>query len=389
MSLRIGTSGWYYDEWVGPFYDRKKGMFTAYTKVFDTTEVNSTFYRYPSPRMVEGWNRNSPEGFVFAVKLPQVITHKKWLSLDEDVEGDTGRFLNLLNPLYRSGKLGPILVQLRPKFNFDDHAGALESYLEVLPDEYQWAVEFRNRSWLNPETYSILERHNAAYTIVDEPLLPPDVHVTADFAYVRWHGHGTRPWYNYEYTPEELESWLPKVEETTRRAKKTYGYFNNHYSANAVKNAVEILSMLNRETPEQQEALKRIVEHRKQGSRPRGVQPLEAFKSTGEGLSVADRIASFTTTARISRAEQIGDDELTINANSGDRVQAEIRDYFIDIDAGARVLRHDCDDWRKGADQARLCKHIAKLLMALPPGQAERLLADMWENRDSWKFETA
>ena len=74
MSLKIGTSGWYYDEWVGPFYDRKKGMFAAYTKVFDTAEVNSTFYSYPRLQMVEGWERNSPDGFTFALKLPVSIS---------------------------------------------------------------------------------------------------------------------------------------------------------------------------------------------------------------------------------------------------------------------------------------------------------------------------
>ena len=77
MSLMIGTSGWYYDEWVGPFYDRKKGMFTRYAKVFGTAEVNSTFYRYPSSRTVQGWYRNAPPGFIFSLKLPQLITHEK------------------------------------------------------------------------------------------------------------------------------------------------------------------------------------------------------------------------------------------------------------------------------------------------------------------------
>ncbi len=387
MSLRIGTSGWYYDEWVGPFYERKKGMFTAYSKVFDTTEINSTFYRYPTPRMVEGWNRSSPDGFTFSVKLPQVITHEKWLSLEKDVEGDTGRFLNLLLPLYTSGKLGPILIQLRPKFNFEEHAEALESYLEVLPEEYQWAVEFRHRSWMRDESYEILERYNVAYTIVDEPLLPPETHVTADFAYIRWHGHGSRPWYNYEYTPDQLESWLPKVEETTRKARKTYGYFNNHYSANAVKNAVEILEMLGSATQEQRGALKRIVEFRERGQRPAGVRPLEAFQVEEGGLSVADLMIRFTDTGRLSRAEKIKDSELTINANTGGRIQAEIRDYFIDVDVEGRILRHDCDDWRKGADRKRLCKHVAKLFLSIPPSQAESLLSDIWENKDGWRFE--
>ncbi|MBL7167374.1 DUF72 domain-containing protein [Candidatus Bathyarchaeota archaeon] len=387
MSLRIGTSGWYYDEWVGPFYDRKKGMFTAYTKVFDTAEVNSTFYAYPRPQTVEGWERNSPDGFTFALKLPKVITHDKWLDLGEGVEGDTGRFLNLLLPLYRTGKLGPILIQLRPKFNYEEHVGNLESYLEVLPSEYEWAVEFRHKSWMRPETYEILRKHNAAYTIVDESLLPPSIHVTADFAYVRWHGHGSRIWYDYDYSASELDSWVLRVNETTRRAKKVYGYFNNHYSANAVKNAVELLEMLDAATAEQSSSLRKIVEHRAQKGRPRGVQPLEAFKVDDADVSVADHLMRFTDAPRLSRGEKIDDSELTITLSSEDRIQAEIRSYVVDIDLERRTLRHDCDDWRKGVDRKRLCKHLAKLFLELPPGQAKQILGDMWENRESWRFE--
>jgi len=120
----IGTSGWYYDEWIGSFYDSKKGMFTRYSKVFNTTEVNSTFYRYPSARMVRGWYRTAPPGFVFALKLPQVVTHDKWLCLGEGVRTTPIGSLELIRPL--AEKLGPILIQLRPAFNYDDHAGDLE-----------------------------------------------------------------------------------------------------------------------------------------------------------------------------------------------------------------------------------------------------------------------
>jgi len=97
----------------------------------------------------------------------------------------------------------------------------------------------------------------------------------------------------------------------------------------------------------------------------------------------------FTTTSRLSRGEKIDDGELTINVSSADRVQAEIRDYFIDIDTVNRLLRHDCDDWRKGVNRKRLCKHLAKLFLNLPQGQAKHLLTDMWENRESWRFEAA
>jgi len=384
VSLRVGTSGWYYDEWVGPFYERKKGMLTAYAKVFDTTEVNSTFYRYPTPRMVEGWYRNAPPGFLYALKLPRVITHDKWLDLDKGVEDDTARFIDLIRPL--AEKLGPILIQLRPKFNYDDHVEALERYLDSVPENYEWAVEFRHLSWMRDETYDILQKHNAAYTIVDEPLLPPETRVTADFAYIRWHGHGTNLWYNYDYSPSELESWVPKVEETKLKVRTTYGFFNNHFSANAVKNAVEILEMLDRATPEQKGALDNIMAHRQKAlMQPQGMT-LTAYSPQGEGLSVGDHLLRFTNAPRLTRAEQIGDDELDVTFNSGDRVEAGIRRYSIEIDRNSKTVTHDCDDWRKGAERKRMCKHVAKLLLSLPEGQAQELLTEMWVNRDGWRF---
>ncbi|MFQ6052892.1 MAG: DUF72 domain-containing protein [Candidatus Bathyarchaeia archaeon] len=380
----IGTSGWSYDEWVGPFYDRKKGMFTRYAKVFSTTEVNSTFYRYPTERMVRGWYRAAPPGFVFALKLPQVITHEKWLRLEEGVEDDTERFLDLIRPL--AEKLGPILIQLRPKFNYEDHAETLERFLETLPRNYEWAAEFRHRSWMRPETWEMLRRHGVAYTIVDEPLLPPEAKVTAEFAYIRWHGRGARPWYDYDYSPEELEEWVPRLGETMGRAKRVYGYFNNHFGAKAVKNAVEMLALLGSATPEQRAALRRIVEHGEGAARPAGVPPLESFTEE-EGLSVADLLMRFTTTSRLRRAEGIGDDELDITGNSGGVITAAIRDYAIVIDRGRRVLRHDCDDWRKGLEAKRMCKHIAKLFLSLPRMQAKEILTDIWERREGWRFE--
>jgi uncharacterized protein YecE (DUF72 family) len=361
-------------------------MFTAYTKVFNITEVNSTFYRYPSPRTVQGWYRNAPPGFLFSVKLPQLVTHDKWLNLEKGVEDDTNRFLDLVRPL--AEKLGPILIQLRPKFNYDEHMDDLERYLEYIPRNYEWAVEFRHTSWLNDETYKLLEKHNVAFTIVDEPLLPPETHVTADFAYIRWHGHGSRPWYNYEYQKDELESWVPRVEETTREARKVYGFFNNHYSANAVKNAVEMLEMLNMETAQQSKTLKKIVEFREQQSNPSGMQSLLSYTvDTGDELSISDLLIRLTTAPRLARGENIEDSELLIGEYSKESVNAKIRSYSIDIDCGNRVITHDCDDWRKGKDRKRMCKHMAKLFLSLPEDTSRGILMDIWANMDKWRFE--
>jgi hypothetical protein len=113
---------------------------------------------------------------------------------------------------------------------------------------------------------------------------------------------------------------------------------------------------------------------------------LTAYASLKEGLSIADHLLHFTNAPRLARAEQIGDDELDVTFNSGDRVEAGIRRYSIEIDRNSRTVSHDCDDWRKGAERKRMCKHVAKLLLILPEGQAQELLTEIWDNRDGWQF---
>src|SRR4030042_3573445 len=142
----MGTSGWSYKEWIGPFYSKTdRSMLQAYTKVFRTVEIDSTFYRYPSKGTVMGWTRYSPEEFVYTAKLPGLITHEKNLDLSKGVEEDLKVFVELMEPLYLNGKLGCILIQLPPKFGFNPEK--LERFLEILPTQVNFAVEFRDKSW--------------------------------------------------------------------------------------------------------------------------------------------------------------------------------------------------------------------------------------------------
>jgi len=127
------------------------------------------------------------EGFKFSAKLPRLITHEKKLDPDRKVKNDLLRFLELMEPLRAAHKLGAILIQLPPKFVFERHRENLASFFELLPEDFEFAVEFRDHSWLKKETLRLLKDHNVAYTIVDEPLLPPEIQLTADFAYFRWH----------------------------------------------------------------------------------------------------------------------------------------------------------------------------------------------------------
>jgi uncharacterized protein YecE (DUF72 family) len=253
--LLLGTSGWSYNEWTGVFYpSASTNKLSFYSKVFRTAEVDSTFYAFPSKNIVFGWARYTPDDFVFSAKLPRTLTHEKKLEVDKGVEKDLVRFLSLLKPLIVAGKMGPVLIQLPPSFTFQSDFGRLKEFLSIVPEDIRFAAEFRHPSWLREEVWSLLRDKNVANVIVDEPLLPPDTVVTADFAFVRWHGRGTRPWYDYRYKEKEIATWVPKVKEVSARVKTTYGYFNNHFKGFAVENSLRMMKLLGVSNPGQDEA---------------------------------------------------------------------------------------------------------------------------------------
>ncbi len=256
-NILLGTSGWSYKEWEESFYRKgEKHKLRAYSRVFHTVEIDSTWYRFPSKGAVMGWLRYSPSNFVFTAKLPKVITHEKKLGLEDDVQADVNSFLKLMQPLQLNGKLGCLLIQLPPSYEYNPEN--LESFFEMLSPQFRFAVEFRNLSWMREETWQLLRRYNVAYTNVDEPLLPPEVHITADFTYLRWHGRGRKPWFNYLYKEEELEPWIPKVLDASKQVKQVYGYFNNHFHGYAPENCLSLIERLMSLTPSQQEVRKRM-----------------------------------------------------------------------------------------------------------------------------------
>lgn len=280
--LLIGTSGWSYKEWEGVFYPTSgTNKLTFYSTLYSTAEVDSSFYAYPTKGLVLGWARYTPENFVFSVKLPRLLTHEKKLDLAKGVEADLIRFLGLMKPLIASGKLGPVLIQLPPSFSFESDFEKLRGFLGQAPEDIRFAVEFRHPSWLREEVWSFLRGRNVANVIVDEPLLPPDTVVTADFAFIRWHGHGSRPWYNYRYNEKELEGWVPKVKEVTSRVKKTFGYFNNHFRGFAVENSLRMMEMLGVSSLQQQEARTRATKFIQTGGRDEGERSILEFMGKG------------------------------------------------------------------------------------------------------------
>lgn len=381
MSLLIGTSGWSYKDWVGPFYPSKKNMFTHYSKYFHTAEINSTFYSYPSPGLVRGLARAAPPGFVFSAKVPKVVTHEKWLRVGEGVLDDLERFVGLMRPL--AEHLGPFLIQLRPLFRFEEHVGVLEEFLEALPGEYEWAVEFRDPSWHREEVFRLLERCGVAYVVVDEPLLGVETRVTADFSYVRWHGRGSRLWYDYEYTKEELEAWVPRLGELRSSSKRVYGYFNNHFNANAVKNAVEMLELVGEASEPQLEALGKIEAFREGAASGPGVRPIWDFQGSG-GVGVGEALARLTDLGRMRRGELIGEEGVRVQ-RVGDGVwRGEVGGYDILVDGAGRVLRHRCGDWEKGWRARRLCKHLVRFFLSMPEDDAVELLLDLYERGEEW-----
>jgi hypothetical protein len=283
-----------------------------------------------------------------------------------------------------NGKLGSLLIQLPPKYRFDlDH---LEKFFQILPAEFKFSVEFRNLSWMREDTWRLLEEYGVAYTIVDEPLLPPEVHVTADFAYFRWHGHGARPWFNYRYRVEELEPWVPKVNNVATKVKKIYGYFNNHFHGYAVENCLQVLEMMGILTREQAVAKTNIESFFKRKTMIKK-PTLEAFMEPKE-LTFEDLIKNFIDKSRLKRAQDIKDEELTIHEVTDDRVKALIRDYNIEIDLENHVILHDCADWSRVLLSKTFCKHIGKLLLSLNRQKALHILKQIYANKEAWHFKT-
>jgi uncharacterized protein YecE (DUF72 family) len=379
----LGTSGWSYKEWIGPFYTKTdKSMLRAYSRIFRTAEIDSTFYRYPSKGTVMGWTRYSPEGFVYTAKLPGLITHDKKLSLTEGIEQDLQRFTDLMEPLTLSGKLGCILIQLPPKFSYKPEE--LESFFKILPSHVKFAVEFRHPSWMRPETWSLLSKYRIAYVIVDEPLLPPEIHLTSNIAYFRWHGHGARPWYDYEYPVKELEPWVPKVREAAGKVEKVYGYFNNHYHGYAVENCLQVMEMMGAAEPRQIEAKNRVEKYL-QTSAKQEASTLESFVAP-RGMDFESLMHYFVPAERLRRAEQIKEEELSIAKQTDENVEARIRDYHITIDTRAKVIMHDCADWAKMSLTKKLCKHVARLLLSMDRTRASRILERMCKEEELWQF---
>lgn len=384
--ILLGTCGWSYAEWEGILYPRKQAKLKQYCSVFPTVEIDSTFYALPKEGTVLGWTRHTPPGFVFSAKLPQTITHKKALDAARGIEADINQFLETLKPLIEAEKLACILVQLPPFLRFN--LQRLESFLSLLPKQPSFAVEFRHSSWLRQEAFKLLEKYEAAYTIVDEPLLPPDVHVTSDLAYIRWHGRGSKPWFNYKYPEEQLREWVPKVRETAGKAKKVLGYFNNHFHGYAPENCLQVMQMLGIVTPHADAALRRLTLHRMQGKTATETLTLEAWIGPIGGKTVEELLLDFADAETLEAARSIPDSDLSLREDSKQRLAAYIGDTTVDIDLEQHNVVHRCSEWSESVLEKKFCTHVIKLFLSLDPEKARRLLSTVRSTLDGWKFES-
>jgi uncharacterized protein YecE (DUF72 family) len=232
--VHIGTSGWHYMHWRGPYYPEKfptATMLSFYMADFDSVEINNSFYRLPTVNALQTWHDTTPAAFCFAVKASRFLTHMKKL---KDPEEGFRRFFPLVEIL--GDKLGPILFQLPPRWACN--ASRLEAFLSALPSEHRYTFELRDPSWHIPEVYALLEKYNAAFCIFELAGFQSPLHVTADFAYVRLHGPGKK--YQGDYSRRTLSAWAKRIRAWAGHLSGVYVYFDNDQDGYAVKNAKEL-----------------------------------------------------------------------------------------------------------------------------------------------------
>ena len=237
--VRIGCSGWNYAHWREQVYP--KGVpslrwLEHYATLFDTVEVNATFYRLPTQKTVAGWVEQTPPDFLFAIKASRYLTHVKRLT---ELTSGVMRFYERIDPLVRSPKLGPVLWQLPGNFRRDDErlAGALE---QLPPGRH--CFEFRHASWFADDVYDLLRQRGAALVIGDDPRREFQTHeLTADWTFVRFHrGRRGR---NGNYSERELQEWTRRIDGWRERV-DVYAYFNNDWEGYAVKNGLRLKQLL-------------------------------------------------------------------------------------------------------------------------------------------------
>ncbi|MEB3981371.1 DUF72 domain-containing protein [Mycobacterium sp. 663a-19] len=236
MTVRIGTSGWSYQHWTNVLYP--KGLAPAkrlarYAEVFDTVELNGSFYRWPRDSTFAAWREQLPAGFTMSVKAHRGLTHYRRLASPEPWIERFIRCWDLLGERH-----GVLLVQLHPEQQRDDER--LDSFLRQVPASIRVAMELRHPSWNDPAVYQLLERRRAAYVVMSGAGLACVPRATTDFVYVRLHGPDRDAIYAGSYSDDELRRWADRIAGWDRDNRDVWVYFNNDLGGHAVRNAVTL-----------------------------------------------------------------------------------------------------------------------------------------------------
>lgn len=235
----IGTSGWQYPHWKGPFYEEGTSsgdMLLRYAERLSAVEVNAFFYGLPDAESVEHWRDAVPDDFVFAVKASRYLTHMKKL---KDPAGPVSKLLDRARRF--EGKLGPILLQLPPNWRFNGER--LDTALRAFPEDVRLAVEMRDTSWICDEGLDVLQKHNAAFCVYELAGYRTRWHATADFGYVRMHGPADEK-YRGEYSRRQLRTIAGHLEKWLANDMDVYCFFDNDEAGHAARNAVALAEML-------------------------------------------------------------------------------------------------------------------------------------------------
>jgi uncharacterized protein YecE (DUF72 family) len=236
--IHIGTSGWSYDHWKGPFYPADlpgSRMLEYYAQHFRSVEINSSFYRLPEKKTLQHWYECTPDDFLFSAKASRYITHMKKL---REPRKTVPPFLKRISTLH--GKLGPILFQLPPRWRFNE--ARLSEFLESLSGEFRYAFEFRDHSWLNPRTSELLAQHNMSFCIYDLEGFTTTREITAEDIYIRLHGPGHA--YQGSYSNKALSDWAGILSDQSRQGNSVYCYFDNDQLGYAARNAARLQNIL-------------------------------------------------------------------------------------------------------------------------------------------------
>jgi uncharacterized protein YecE (DUF72 family) len=251
-TIRLGVQGFSPKDWVGTFYPphfSPKQFLSFYARVFDTVEVNSTFYAIPSSSTVRAWANRTPPGFVLACKMPQEITHDQHLT---GVEERLHLFLEKMGIL--GPKLGPVVIQFPRSFTrrFEDN---LRAFLPLLPRDVRFATEFRSESWNDEKVFDLLREFDVAWCINDWQDLPPVVETTTDFAYIRLVGFHQEFKYLGEVQrdrSEDLAAWAGRIKDLAARVERVYVFVNNHYAGHAPATVNRLAELLGHTTVDPQ-----------------------------------------------------------------------------------------------------------------------------------------